>query len=104
MSYDSKFTKYWMPTTQHPYPMNFVQAPSKSNQLLIYYNGKPQLQGLNTASGPFMYPIKEDTVRSNTTKNKIIPKKSAIQYPTTHSIPGPCLQSYIALPKRMYPY
>lgn len=29
---------------------------------------------------------------------------NAVAYPTTHSIPGPYLQSYINLPNRTYPY
>lgn len=103
MSYNCKFLKYWSPTTQHPYPMNFVQAPSKTNQLLIYYNGKPQLQGLSTVKGPFMYPVKDNNSKLSSNINKGH-KNSAVQYPTTHSIPGPCLRSYIALPKKMYTY
>jgi hypothetical protein len=97
-----------MPTAQHPYPMNFVQAPSQSNQLLIYYNGKPQLQGLSTSKGPVMYPQKEVNCSPSNSwerKHSFCPRKNtAIQYPTTHSIPGPYLQSYIALPNKMYGY
>lgn len=105
MSYDCKFSKYWTPTLQRPYPMHFVQAPSKSNQLLIYYNGKPQLQGLSTSSGPIMYPSKEvDYKSSNDYKCQIYPKKTSVQYPITHSIPGPYLQSYIVIPNKMYSY
>lgn len=97
----------WMPTSQHPYPMNFVQAPSKSNQVLVYYNGKPQLQGLSTNKGPVMFPLRE--VNSNPKngwerKHTIFPRNSAICYPTTSSVPGPFLQSYIALPNKMYMY
>ena len=34
----------------------------------------------------------------------LYPSNSAITYPTTHSIPGPYLQSYINLPNRSYSY
>lgn len=70
----------WKPNSKQPYPMNFVQAPSSTNQVLVYYNGKPCLQGLSTNKGPIMYP-------------------------TTHSIAGPYLQSYININHRkMYMY
>ena len=97
----------WMPSSQHPYPMNFVQAPSPSNQALVYYRGKPYLQGLSTAGGPIMFPQREinsDPKNGWERKHTIYPRNSAIVYPTTHSIPGPFLQSYIALPRQMYPY
>lgn len=81
----------WMPTLQHPYPMNFVQAPSASHQILVNYNGTPQLQGLSVNTGPVMYPVPQSTVIINRSG------KSPIAYPTTHSIPGPYLRSYINL-------
>ena len=103
----------WMPTTQQPYPMNFVQAPSPSNQTLVYLNGRPYLQGLSQSSGPIMFPVRETNCDPKTAwehKHTSYPKgyctgrNSAIVYPTTHSIPGPFLQSYIALPRKQYPY
>ena len=95
--------KLWSATATHPYPMNFVQAPSASNQILVTYNGKPQLQGLSANHGPVMFPLREITscpTNSYERKHTIY----TTPYPTTHSIPGPYLQSYIALPNRMYPY
>ncbi len=117
-------TQRWMPSLQHPYPMNFVQAPSPTNQVLVYYNGKPQLQGLSTVKGPVMYHTRQINCKSIpdlTTgnglsprwgnpknswerKHAVCPRNNAIMYPTTHSIPGPYLQSYIAIPNRMYMY
>ena len=98
----------WMPSAQHPYPMNFVQAPSATNQNLVYYNGKPYLQGLSTSSGPIMFPTREANCHPKNAwerKHTAYPSCcSAVVYPTTHSIPGPFLQSYIALPNRQYPY
>jgi len=98
----------WIPTQKHPYPMNFVQAPSPKHQINVFYNGKPQLQGLSTVTGPIMYPLREVCANPKNgweRKHTIYPKQnSAIVYPTTHSIPGPFLQSYIALPNKMYPY
>lgn len=94
----------WMPTTQNPYPMNFVQAPSPTNQTLVYYNGKPHLQGLSTSSGPIMFPSREPNNHPNNGWERKHQSNSKIAYPTTHSIPGPFLQSYIALPRHQYPY
>ena len=98
----------WTPSRQHPYPMNFVQTPAPTRQVLVYYNGKPQLQGLSVNKGPVMFPLREVNSQPNNSwerKNTIYPtRNSAIMYPTTHSIPGPYLQSYIALPHKMYPY
>ena len=98
----------WMPSLQHPYPMNFVQVPSPAHQVMVYYNGKPQLQGLSTAKGPVMYPSREvncNPKNGHERKHTICPtRNNAIMYPTTHSVPGPYLQSYIALPNKMYPY
>lgn len=97
----------WIPTLQNPYPMNFVQAPSPTNQVMVYYNGRPQLQGLSTVKGPVMFPqreITENPVNGWERKHTIYPRKNAAVYPTTHSIPGPFLQSYAVLPNRMYPY
>lgn len=104
----------WVPTLQYPYPMNFVQAPSPSHQILVHYNGKPNLQGLSIVKGPVMFPpFNETNCHPNNSYERKYSKfagcektttHSAIMYPTTHSIPGPFLQSYIALPRRMYPY
>ena len=94
--------------TPKAYPMNFVQAPSPTHQIMVYYNGKPQLQGLSTNKGPVMYPLRETNCNPKNgyeRKHTIYPmRNSAIMYPTTHSVPGPYLQSYIALPNKMYTY
>jgi len=104
----------WMPTTANPYPMNFVQAPSLSNQVLVRYQNQPFTQGLSTILGPQMFPFYERNCnprnaweRKYTSLvgcNRDRPNPNAIAYPTTHSIPGPLLQSYIRLPYRMYSY
>lgn len=100
----------WMPTREHPYPMNFVQAPSPKHQVLVTYNGQPYLQGLHTTRGPQMFPYpnvqcNECPANGWERKHSVYPRSSsAIAYPTTHSIPGPFLQSYISLPKRVYGY
>ena len=103
----------WMPSTYQPYPMNFNQAPSNQHQILVKYQGQPFLQGLSPNTGPYLYQSKiqskhqsqphgEDTCVIN---KQHTPKSSAIMYPTTHSIPGPYLQSYINIPHgRSYPY
>lgn len=118
------YQQRWMPSTQHPYPMNFVQAPSPTNQTLVYYNGKPCsggqpevglspyrgkpcLQGLSTSSGPIMFPSRESSSNPKNSwerKHQGYYGNPAIMYPTNSSIPGPFLQSYIALPNRQYPY
>lgn len=117
----------WIPTTAHPYPMNFVQAPSPNHQVLVMsgieasnitcpsgnkvtYNGQPYTQGLHTTAGPRMFPypnVRCDSCPSNSWERKhtVYPRgENPIAYPTTHSIPGPFLQSYISLPKRVYGY
>lgn len=81
--YDPLYQR-WFPTTTNPYPMNFVQAPSATHQLLINYKNDTFLQGLHPVKGPFMYPYRP-------------PQTACIAYPVTHSIPGPYLQSYIAI-------
>lgn len=70
------------------YPMNFVQAPSVNHQIVVYYKGSPHLQGLSTNKGPVMYPYPKTHL------------SGPITYPTTHSIPGPYLQSYITCNSR----
>lgn len=67
--------RLWHPSYQHPYPMNFVDAPSPEHQIYVYYQGRPMLQGLSRTSGPIMYPL-------------------------THSIPDPYQLSFIALARR----
>jgi hypothetical protein len=69
----------WHSTPSNPWPMNFVQAPSFSNQVLVSYKGQPNLQGLSTVKGPIMFPVKQ------------------IAYPVDHSIPDPFNQHYINL-------
>jgi hypothetical protein len=96
----------WTPTVQHPYPMNFIQAPSSTHQILVHYEGKPHLQGLSVNTGPIMFPV--DTQSCSYRGADYIPRypksKSVIAYPTSHSIPGPLLRSYIHLPNHMYMY
>lgn len=98
----------WQPTLKNPRPNNFTQAPSPNHQLRVYYNGKPQLQTLSPSQGPQMFPIREineNPTNSYDRKHSIYPHKSnAIVYPTTHSIPGPYLQSYIRMPNKYLMY
>ena len=110
----------WLPSTTQPYPMNFSQAPSPQHQNLVDYKGQRFLQGLSPNTGPYLYPDCRKIIISgnnlnqqsnNLSKiqskhnNSAIPRsKSVIAYPTTHSIPGPYLQSYINLPRKTYPY
>ena len=84
---------------QNPY--SFVQAPSSSHQVNVYYNGKQYLQGLSPNVGPIMFPKREVTSHP---RNAWEHKHCKIAYPTTHSIPGPYLQSYINLPGKTYMY
>jgi len=79
--YPDRFQLY---KSSAPYPMNFMQAPSFENQILIDYGGQPMLQGLSTIRGPFMFPVRAQ-----------VPQLSQLAYPITHSIPGPYQQSYI---------
>lgn len=83
-----------MPSLQQPYPMNIpikktLPQESLTHQIVIYYNGKPHIQN--------NYKNKSKKIYDQSINNAIV-------YPTTHSIPGPFLQSYIALPNKMYPY
>lgn len=89
----------WMPSLQYPYPMNFVQAPSLDNQLLINYNGNLYTQGLSIVQGPVMYPVnRQFMVTSQASRAPtIIRNRGVIAYPTNSSIPGPYLQNYINL-------
>uniref|UniRef100_A0A6C0LTH5 Uncharacterized protein n=1 Tax=viral metagenome TaxID=1070528 RepID=A0A6C0LTH5_9ZZZZ len=63
-----EFVQIWEGTPVTPYPMNFVQAPSFANQVLVNYKGFPMLQGLSTVIGPVMFPV-----------------KNPITYPRSHS-------------------
>lgn len=69
----------YVSSPNYPYPMNFTQAPSFDHQVLVNYDGRPMLQGLNINSGPFMFPLRQPQ----------------IAYPLTHSIPDPYQQSFI---------
>lgn len=85
--------------------MNFAQIPT--NQTLVYYNGKPYLQRVGQNSGPFMFQTNgtDNPKNIQEDKHQYCPEHySGVVYPTTHSIPGPFLQSYIALPRKQYPY
>lgn len=92
----------WMPTTDNPYPSTFPHAKSPQHQINVSYRGTPALHGLSHSSGPFMYPLKAKQSRGPI--NSYERKHSAIVYPTTHSVPGPYLQSYITIPNKMYMY
>lgn len=91
----------WMPTTDNPYPSTVAYAKSPRHQVNVTY-GRPMHHGLSHSSGPFMYPAKVEYNRGPI--NSYERKHATIAYPTTHSIPGPALQSYIALPKKIYMY
>lgn len=82
-----EYDQEWHATPSNPYPMNFMDAPSPSHQINVIYNGQPMLQGLDIVRGPMMFPVK---------RCQWYPR-GPIMYPTTHSIPGPYLQTYIAL-------
>jgi hypothetical protein len=89
--------------------MNFVKAPSPTQQLLVSYDGKPFYQGLDVVRGPLMFPPMEYNLNPiNGWERKYTlfpyPNENPIMYPTTHSVPGPYLQSYIYLPRQTYPY
>ena len=56
--YSDRFQSY-NDTPQYPYPMNFVQAQSPNNQVLVNYRGQPMLQGLSTIRGPMMFPVRD---------------------------------------------
>lgn len=99
----------WMPSLQNPYPVNFSQRSLPSHQVFVYYNGKPQLQDSSIVKESVMYPSHEINCNpKNSWERKhtvcSYSKNDAIMYPTTHSYPGPLLQSYIAIPKKMYMY
>ncbi|ANB50386.1 hypothetical protein [Powai lake megavirus] len=97
----------WKPSKLYPYPNNFTQAPSREHQIMVYYNGKPQLQTLSPNTGPMMFPEREvnvNPINGWERKHTTYPKNSHIMYPTTHSIPGPYLQSYINLPQKTSMY
>lgn len=56
--YSDRFQSY-QDVPQYPYPMNFVQAPSPGNQVLVNYRGQPMLQGLSVNWGPVSFPVRE---------------------------------------------
>ena len=67
-----------------------------NNIILVQYKNKPYYQKLHPSYGPYMVPLNNQST-IYLSNNKIV-------YPTTHSIPGPYLQSYISLPNRKYMY
>lgn len=82
-SYPVRYPEYaqiWKGTPQNPYPMNFMQAPSFGNQVLVNFQGRPALQGLSTIRGPFMFPV-----------------QSPIVYPMSHSVLDPYQRSFLGL-------
>ena len=81
----------WNGTPMYPYPMNFTDAPSVENQIIINYKGKPMLQGLDIVKGPFMYPIREPIITNY---------YGPIVYPISHSIPSPYQRAYFNLNRR----
>ncbi|QGR53743.1 hypothetical protein [Moumouvirus maliensis] len=97
----------WKSSNLYPYPNTFTQAPSVNHQIMVYYNGKPQLQTLSPTKGPVMFPTREvntNPINGWERKHTIYPNNNRIMYPTTHSIPGPYLRSYINLPQKTYMY
>lgn len=90
----------WKPNHKNPYPNTFTQAPAPSHQIMVHYNGKPQLQTLSPYQGPQMFPVRETLPNPNNSYER----KNCIAYPTTHSIPGPFLRSYIDLPYKSSMY
>lgn len=91
----------YIPNTDNPYPIarsrntlndNYpmsVSNPAPLNKtVIVTYNGQPYRQTLSQ-NGPYMYQSDTPSYRY---------KSSCICYPTTHSIPGPYLQSYINMP------
>jgi hypothetical protein len=90
----------WFPTPEYPYPMNFVQYPSRDHQLAVRYHGKDMLQGLSIIHGPLMYHNHYYPCEMNVRAYAFGPYRGeeySPAYPTTHSIPGPYLQKYIYL-------
>ena len=85
MSYYHNYesTQRWMPSLQYPYPMKMkiLQTPLSSSSSCIYsgtHSGSPK----------------------DSSHHIIVYDNNNIAYPTTHSIPGPYLQSYITLPNK----
>lgn len=72
------------------------QIASPPHQTNIYYNGKPQYE-TNVKRGSLASCLTLSPERQ-------VKQNNAIVYPTTHSIPGPYLQSYIRSPNKMYMY
>lgn len=80
MSYPISYPQHvqkWNPTSQNPYPMNFVQAPSSEHQIMVTFNGQPYLQGLSTVRGPFMFPIRNQCP---------VPTNNVFAYPPERSV------------------
>lgn len=74
----------------------------------IWVNNKPYVQRLSPNIGPYMYctgKVSGPNPTGSNPKHALFMPTSAIMYPTTHSIPGPFLQSYIKMPRyKCYPY
>lgn len=70
--------------------VNIVQM----NNPTIILNGNPYSQKLSVNIGPYMISLNDNTNKHQTYQ---------IVYPTTHSIPGPYLRSYIN-PGQFYSY
>nr|URM62401.1 hypothetical protein [Mimivirus sp.] len=81
----------WKPTKLYPYPNNFTQAPSREHQIMVYYNGKPQLQTLSPNTGPIMFPEREinaNPINGWERKHTIYPKNLilCIQQPIPYQV------------------
>lgn len=72
------YIQIWQATPENPYPMNFTQAPSFGHQVIVNYEGLPNLQCLSPVRGPFMFPV-----------------RSPIVYPRTHSVLDPYQRAYL---------
>jgi len=73
-----QYIQIWQGTPNNPYPMTFMDAPAFDKQLIVNYQGRPNLQGLDIVRGPMMFPV-----------------RSPIYYPMTHSIPSPFQQAFL---------
>ena len=121
----------WTPSIGYPYPSTIGYTPYVNNQLLVNYAGAPYTQTLSPNVGPVMYPASRcheplsgnyinptvaypisvqepDMIRAYPNRNYVHSRypvsNTMLAYPTTYSIPGPYLYSYISSPRRVYPY
>lgn len=72
------YKERFIPSTYNPYESIYRPKTKNKSEPIVFVDG--QLQSKSTET------------------------KSPIMYPTTHSMPGPYLQSYINLPNRSFAY